>query len=65
MVVQPISAGMQQPTPPGHGARVVAACVKSHGRIPLFSHLLDGVRDLFADFEYATSAVNKYCEQVL
>ena len=62
MVVQPISAGVQQPTPPSHGARVIAACVKSHGRILLFSHLLDGVRDLFVDFEYATSAVNKCFE---
>ena len=32
---------------------------KPQGRIPLFSPMLDGVRDLFVDFEYVTSAMNE------
>ena len=59
---QRMSADVWQPTPPVHDARVSLACGKSQGRIPLFSQLLDGVRDLFVDFEYATSAVNKCSE---
>ena len=62
MVVQPMSVGVRQPTLPGHGVRVAAACGKSQGQIPLFSQLFDGVRDLFVDVEYATNAVNKCSE---
>ena len=62
MAVQPMSIGVQQPTPPGRDVRVAVACGKSQGQIPLFSQLLDGVRDLFVDFEYATNAVNKCSE---
>ena len=64
MAGQPMSAEVRQPTPPGHSARVAAACGKSQGRIPLFSQMLDGVRDLFVDFEYARSAVNECSEPV-
>ena len=53
---------MWQPKPPGHGPRVAAACGKSQGRIPLFSQMRDGVRDLFVDFECVTSAVNECSE---
>ena len=59
MAVQPMSVGVRQTTPPGHGVRVAAACGKSQGQIPLFSQLFDGVRDLFVDVEYATNALNK------
>ena len=59
MAVQPMSVGVWQPTPFGHDVRVAAACGKCQGQIPLFSQLLDGVRDLFVDFEYATNVVNK------
>ena len=59
MVVQPLSVGVWQPTPPVHGVRVAIVCGKSQGQIPLFSQLFDGVRDLFVDFEYATNAMNK------
>ena len=62
MAVHPMSTGVQQPTPLDHGARVAIACGTSQGRIPLFSQLLDGVCDLFVDFEYATSVVNKCFE---
>ena len=61
---QPMSAEVRQPKPPGHSARVAAACGKSQGRIPLFSQMRDGVRDLFVDFEYVTSAVNECSEPV-
>ena len=62
MVVQPMSVGVRQTTPLGHGVRVAAACGKSQGQIPLFSQLFDGVCDLFVDFKYATNAVNKCSE---
>ena len=62
MAAQLMSADVQQPTPLGHGGKVATACDKSHGRIPLLSHLLDGSRDLFVDFEYATRAMNKCSE---
>ena len=48
---QPMSAEVQQPTPHGRGARVASTFGKSQVRIPLFSRLCDGVRDLFDDFE--------------
>ena len=64
MVGQPMSAEVQQPTPPGHGARVATAFGKSQGRIPLFSQMIDGIRDLFVDFEYVRSAVNECSELV-
>ena len=53
-----MSADVWQPAPPCHDARVAATYGKVQGRIPLSSQLLDGVGDLFVDFEYATSAVN-------
>ena len=62
MAVQPMSVGVWQPTPPGHDVRVAIACGKCQGQIPLFSQLLDGVCDLFVDFDYVTRAVNKYSE---
>ena len=62
MAVQPMSVGVRQPTPPGHGVRVAAACGKSQGQIPLFSQLFDGVWDLFIDLEYTTNVVNEYSE---
>ena len=62
MAAQPMSADVRQPTPPCHDTRVATAYGKFQGRIPLFSQLLDGVRDLFVDFEYATSAMNKCFE---
>ena len=43
---------MRQPTPLGHKARVATVCGKSQDRITLFSQMLDGVCDLFVDFEY-------------
>ena len=64
MANQPMSTDVRQPTPPCHDARVGAAYGKFQGRIPLFSQLLDGVRDLSVDFEYVTSAVNKCSESV-
>ena len=62
MAVQPMSVSVRQPMPPGHDVRVAAACGKCQGQIPLFSQLLDGVHDLFVDFEYATNAMNKCSE---
>ena len=64
MANQPMSTDVRQPTPPCHDARVGAAYGKFQVRIPLFSRLLDGVRDLFVDFEYVTSAVNECSEPV-
>ena len=64
MAAQPMSTDVQQPTPPCHDVRVAVAYCKFQGRIPLFSQLLDGVRDLFVDFEYVTSAVNECFESV-
>ena len=62
MAAQPMSANVRQPTPPCHNARVVAAYGKFQGGIAVFSQLLDGVQDLFVDFEHATSAMNKCSE---
>ena len=55
---------MRQPTPPGHSTRVVVACGKSQGQIALFSQMLDGVHNLFVNFEYTTSAVDKCSKPV-
>ena len=59
---QPMSTEVQQPTHLGHNARAASMCGKSQGRIPLFSQLRDGVCDLFVDFKYVTSAMNKCSE---
>ena len=64
MANQPMSTDVRQPTPPCHDAKVGAAYGKFQVRIPLFSQLLDGVRDLSVDFEYVTSAVNECSESV-
>ena len=64
MANQPMSTDVRQPTPPCHDASVGAAYGKFQVRIPLFSRLLDGVRDLFVDFEYVTSAANECSESV-
>ena len=61
MANQAMSSDVWQPTPPCHDARVGAAHGKFQVRIPLFSQLLDGVRDLSVDFEYVT----KCCERMI
>ena len=64
MANQPMSPDMWQTMPPCHDARVGAAYGKFQVRNPLFSQLLDSVRDLSVGFEYVTSAVNKCSESV-
>ena len=64
MANQPMSTDVWQPMPLCHDARVGAAYGKFQVQIPLSSQLLDGVRDLFVDFEYVTSSVNKCSESV-
>ena len=61
---QPMSTDVWQPMPLCHDTRVGAAYGKFQVQIPLSSQLLDGVRDLFVDFEYVTSSVNECSESV-
>ena len=59
-----MSTNVWQPTPPCHDASVGAAYGKFQVGIPLFPQLLDGVRDLFVDVEYVTSAMNECSKSV-
>ena len=62
MAAQPMNADVRQPTPLVTTPELLQRVVSLRIDFLLSSQLLDGVRDLFVDFEYATIAVNKCSE---